>query len=491
MRKHILLSVVSVFLLLFVCSCNLFEMKVVWEEDRDLSGFVLSTDGGSVDIFCAGKEGYNYRWYLDDALVCEDQTLTADPFAEPGLRHYTCRVTDSYDNVVEIRDYWLSYTGLPTVYINTKSGEKVSSRTEYVDADILIVSETGLESLNSDCTVKGRGNSSWVDHAKKGMNIKLPSKSKVLGMKKSKKWSLLPNDSDGSMLGNWFASYIGRNIFNSGSEWQPQYRFVNLVVNGDYAGCYVIAESIRIEGNRVDIPDISELTADPENDNNGDGKVDLYDGGFIMEFTFNGRGYTIGTKYGSDLSFKDPDLEEVEGSWSAKAIAEHVTKVVNTLEAALFGDINADYSDYLDVDSFIDWYLVNEFMGNWEAGFTTSTYFYFNPADGKIHMGPNWDFDKTIGFESEKIVTGREHNYWFTQLAKDPAFVTALKARWNEKKTELEGCLSQLVSQNGVISVAREMNARRWNRNEGDYGEYLVQWFNGKLQWMDSYLNSL
>ena len=483
---------ISILILFLLCSCDIFHLKVVWEEEKDLSGFVLSGDGGSVELTCPEvNAAVHYNWYLDDVLVHEGRTYAAEEFAEPAVRSYTCIATGSSDEVLFTKEYVLAYTGLPTVYVDTASGNKIASRNEYVDADIRIIKADGTEDLNSECTVKGRGNSSWFDHEKKGFNFKLPSKSKVLGMKKSKKWSVISNDSDSSMMGNWFASYIGRTIFNSGSEWEPKYEFVNLVVNGDYAGCYVIAESIKIEGSRVDIPDIAELTKDLENDNNGDGKVDLYDGGFIMEFSFNGRGNTTATMYGGHLNFKDPDLDETEGDWTRKAIAEHATQVVNRFEAALFGDSGADYRDYLDVPSFIDWYLVNEFMGNFEAGFLTSTYFYYNPADGKIHMGPNWDFDKTILFLGNEVVTGRERNYWFRELLRDPAFVAALKDRWNSKKAGLEDAFDILTDKFHDIDAAREMNDRRWNRQDGATESRVRQWLESKLEWMDSYIASL
>ncbi|MBQ5364439.1 MAG: hypothetical protein IIU49_00055, partial [Spirochaetales bacterium] len=60
------------------------------------------------------------------------------------------------------------------VYVDTASGNKIASRNEYVDADIRIIKADGTEDLNSECTVKGRGNSSWFDHEKKGFNFKLP-----------------------------------------------------------------------------------------------------------------------------------------------------------------------------------------------------------------------------------------------------------------------------------------------------------------------------
>ena len=130
-------------------------------------------------------------------------------------------------------------------------------------------------------------------------------------------------------------------------------------------------------------------------------------------------------------------------------------------------------------------------MGNFEAGFLTSTYFYYNPADGKIHMGPNWDFDKTILFLGNEVVTGRERNYWFRELLRDPAFVAALKDRWNSKKAGLEDAFDILTDKFHDIDAAREMNDRRWNRQDGATESRVRQWLESKLEWMDSYIASL
>ena len=97
---------VSILILFLLCSCDIFHLKVVWEEEKDLSGFVLSGDGGPVELTCPEvNAAVHYNWYLDDVLVHEGRTYAAEEFAEPAVRSYTCIATGSSDEVLFTKEY--------------------------------------------------------------------------------------------------------------------------------------------------------------------------------------------------------------------------------------------------------------------------------------------------------------------------------------------------------------------------------------------------
>ena len=180
--------------------------------------------------------------------------------------------------------------------------------------------------------IKGRGNSSWRQH-KKPYAIKLSSKNELLGMKKHKRWVLIANYSDKTLLRNYCASQLGNGIYNH--EWNPSFISVQLIMNGKYRGVYLLGEAIKIDKNRVNIPDISD---DPDN------------GGFIFELNERmDEDFNFETTHKLDISLKEPDVV-------SKEIQEKVRTIIQTAEDALyssdFDDPQKGYAKYYDVDSF-------------------------------------------------------------------------------------------------------------------------------------------
>ena len=154
--------------------------------------------------------------------------------------------------------------------------------------------------------IKGRGNSTW-SMPKKSYSLKLSSKKEILGMKKHKRWVLVANYSDKTLLRNYLASELGNNYFNS--VWNPSFKSVHLILNGKYYGVYILGEQIKIDSKRVDIQAIDEI----EEDVNRDGFVNLDDGGFICEV--NARMdeiFNFITTKEIAISLKEPDEVSTE-----------------------------------------------------------------------------------------------------------------------------------------------------------------------------------
>lgn len=191
---------------------------------------------------------------------------------------------------------------------------------------------------------------------------RLHSKAKILGMKEDKHWVLIGNMSDKTLLRNYYTSYLGNEIYNS--VWNPSFRSVHLIINGTYRGVYLLGEKITIAENRVDIGDISKK---------GSGN-----GGFILEVNHRlDELFNFTTNQGVPISLKDPD----EVSLSTQ---KEITSIVQSAEDALFSDNFSSQQDgwrkYLDENSIIDWFIVNEFTKNNDAVFHTSVFLYYNPA---------------------------------------------------------------------------------------------------------------
>ena len=355
----------------------------------------------------------------------------------------------------------LKATNLPIVEINTVYNIAITSKEDWLKATFNLTGDyCAEENLSINTEIKGRGNSSW-NQPKKSYSLKLESKEKVLGMKKHKRWVLIANYSDKTLLRNYIASQMGNNIFNE--TWNPSFKSVHLILNGTYNGVYLLGEQIKIDKNRVNIQAIDEI----EDDVNGDSIVDLNDGGFICEVNERmDEHFNFRTTKGAAISLKEPDEVDTE-------VQEKVKEIVQKAEDVLYGENWLDeangYRNYFDVDSFIDWYIVNELTKNCDAIFYSSVYFYYNPEDKLLHMGPNWDFDISCGNINYNGCDNPEGYYiknakWISRLFQDATFVAQLKERWNEKKNELNLFITEKIqTEANNLSEAAELNFLVWN----------------------------
>lgn len=489
-----------------------------------------------------------YRWYkTEDGTVESGEPVTlgwssspdfeTPSFTEKGIYYYFCRAA-SYipaedDNLDELTScsnvVSVAYTGLPTLYLNTGDvATKSITKEEYVLGSFKLISDQyGTFEYNFKKVdkkdgkvkegIKGRGNTSW-GMPKKGYNIKFDSKQSILGMPAAKKWCIIANYSDKTLLRNKYASYLGNEIFNYG--WNPHFVSVDVVMNGEYLGNYIICEKITISEDRVNVQDISDCTTKKINegkytDVNNDGEIDYRDGGFILEADQESRVdaedyYFRTTKCG--LCLKDPDDIDDE-------IKEIIKNTVQTAEDVLysdnFDDAETGWMNYFDVNSFVDWYLVNEFAKNNDAVFYSSVFLFYNPLDGKIHIGPNWDFDIAFGNINYNDCDKIEGFWikkasWISRMFEDQRFVILVKSRWNEKKNDVQ----QTFSNNGIIQSMKDAvrgsanyNFIKWPilgsyvwpnpvgvENRATYFsevDYMTNWLLERYTWFDSAINEL
>lgn len=474
---------------------------------------------------CFGKVFEDEKQFLDpEKTISSSLNITSSPFlnseyyCEVSLKNEKEEIAIKSDTVTVKKE--LPYTGLPTVVIETEDGEDISSRTEYKGTSIEIKSnnssfETFTRDKIGEASIKGRGNSSWGQQ-KNSYTLKLKNKQSFFGLPKSKKWVLAANHFDKTLLRNDFASYLGNNVFTK-MGWNPHFQSVDLVKNGEYVGTYLMGEQIKIDSKRVNIQSVADTFNGKKGmvDVNNDGVVDIQDGGFIIEIDgrLDANWYYI-TTHSRPCCLKDPDTDDfVENSITLpQEVADYISNRIQTAEDALYSDSFKDpfngYSKYFDVDSFIDWYLINEFtMHDDAACYFTSCYFYYDSKDQKIHMGPNWDFDVAMGNYSglnlePESYWGKQF-YWTERLFEDPAFVVAVKNRWNEIKIPLKNAVEVgFIQKYYEISLSAELNYKRWDVNSwvgfyapiessyNGYIRYLKEWLEKRYAWLDTQIQS-
>lgn len=398
---------------------------------------------------------------------------TMNNFSKP----VTYRVVDGSGSYTE---YTVSITGsgLPVLFIETPDHATIPNK----HSDWL--AGTHIKLYKPDWTIdyegmtgiRGRGNSTW-GYPKKPYAMKLDSKAEILGMPKHKRWVLLANWLDRTLLRNHIAFKIAT---MTDLAYTPRGQFVEVYLNGKHNGCYLLCEHIKVDKNRVNVDELEDH---------------LTDSGYIMELDSY---YDEVNKFRSayfDLPymFKDPD--EVNEAQFA-----FIQDYVNNMEASLDDDTRfaaREYIQYIDVDSFIDFWFVQELTGNPETKHPKSTYMHKNTG-GKLTMGPVWDFDWETFTPKNSFRTADK--IYYERLFQDPEFKARAKERWNKFLPRFREIPDFIEAEAERIKSSESMNYAMWPVTK-DVNKDISLTFEGavdkmkksysdKLEWMDAEIAS-
>jgi len=385
------------------------------------------------------------------------------------------------------------FTGLPILYVNT-SGVAIDSKEDYVEGVSSIVGGTNYPSFQDlEMKIKGRGNSTWWQGGiwgKKPYQIKFGDKTEVLNMPKDKKWVLLAELSDKSLIRN----KIAREIANiSRFDYVPQAEYSEVFINEQHVGAYLIGQKVEESKNRVNIGDTGYLI---EIDTDANGRIET-DDVYFRSSQWSSR-YEDGV-----FNIKEPSLEY--DSEEFNLIKDHV----NDFEEALFGnnfkDPDLGYRSFIDLPSFIDWFLVNEISKNQDARSYSSIYFNYIPGE-KIKMGPVWDFDLAFGNVDYSNAENPEgfwikENLWFKRMFEDPYFSDLVNTRFNYYENNLSSILSKVDEFENYLSKSQKKNFEIWDILSKDvwpipvkydthreYVEYLKNWIDTRMLWLKAWL---
>lgn len=349
----------------------------------------------------------------------------------------------------------MQLTNLPTLYITLDNGaqqEEITKDGERLPGVVNFAAEGFDPIVNAPITIKGRGNSTW-GLPKKPYQIKFEEKTDMLGMGKAKKWILLANYWDKTLMRNYAAYNLARRM---GLAYTPETRFVDVVINGEYQGNYLLTEKVELGKERIN-----------EKEENGGVLFELE---VQIRHLADGCATCVVTNDGVHAMVKEP---EVDTAAEQAALNAECLQYLNGIEDKLTQGYDV-YSQYIDVPSFIDWYIVNELAKNFDAAFWTSTYCY-RSEDGILHMGPVWDVDVCFGNQDvtypESIDNGLyPYNYradkgaWYRTLFQDTVFVELLKARWNELLNEgyFRDMLDDIDQTAEYLTASQAKDLERW-----------------------------
>ena len=380
---------------------------------------------------------------------------------------------------------------IPSVYINT-GGKGIYDKENYVDGTITIKDPEKLYSDVAEFTaamgIRGRGNSTW-SFPKKPYKVKLKEKASIFGMGADKEWALLANYSDRTLMRNILAMKMSEIC---GFSWTPHMYSVHVYLNNKYQGVYTLCEHKKVHKDRVDI--------------------DLDAGDVYLEIEQQQDETTCWwTGMGVPMMFSDPEEP------SAELLAE-IKKWFSDFEASLYSNYLADpdkgYAKYIDVDSFIDYFIVQEIAKNTDGNLRKSSFITKKKGE-KMEMYHLWDFDLTFGntgwLSSPDGFYIKDYNpscvpgdNWFNRMFTDPAFVKRVQDRWNELYPQFVALVGFIDEQAYILDKAQKENFKVWSIHEvvdwvgvpsqGSYEaevEYLKEFYTERLEWLDKEINKL
>jgi spore coat protein CotH len=406
--------------------------------------------------------------------------VTANNFVEPV--EYTVLHEDGSEETYTVEV--TNFTGLPVLFIYTDNKEPIASKDNYVNGTIFFDGAGEFENLTAPMRIKGRGNSTW-SMPKKPYRIKFDEKQSMAGFPANKDWVLLANYADKTSLRTEVAFNISR---NTSLEYTPRTQHVEVFINDVYNGTYVLTEQLKI----------------------GKDRINVTDDGYLLEVDQLSRLDEGDVYFTTDrilLNIKDPDVElnSERYNW----IRDFVIAAENALYGVNFKDPQNGYAKYIDVGSFVDWYLVNEITKNNDAKFFSSCYMNITPG-GKLKMGPVWDYDLALGnvnYNNNYDPTGFwiKNSKWISRLFEDPAFVELVKERYNNLRgIILNNIIAELNQDASYLSWSMIENNNKWGTlytytwpNDAIWGsynneiQYLKTWLSQRISWLDKAINDL
>lgn len=434
--------------------------------------------------------------------------------------------------VIKLKNREESCSGLPILVLTTDDGLDITSKEIWSAGKFKLDPQgnSAIDELSGITEIRGRGNSTWA-MPKKPFALKLKDKSTgvFMGMSPHKRWVLLANYADKTGLRNKVAFDISRQV---GLAWTPDSRFVDVILNGKFLGNYQLTEHIKIDPNRVDIEEIDNEETNP----------DKITGGWLFEID---RYYSNGeTRYFRPAISQLPVIvKEPEDANSAQM--SYIQKYFGDLEKLLYPTLpdgtnysesfahlagvpdSTEYHGLIDINSFINYWIVQELTGNYDGRLPGSVYMH-KDVGKKLTIGPVWDFDQTtfLGSKSwlyfDYVPNDGEYtnlgyrSVFFAQLFKDPKFKARAKERWQEVYSDLLGEVTESIDDDysliaksleiNWIDIGEDESQGIWGLNEDDIAtggrnhdknlkcadavERLKNYYLQRVNWMNTQINS-
>lgn len=409
-------------------------------------------------------------------------------------------------------DCFYQVTNLPTVSIHTYAGYDPQDKVTEMESNITITYDGGTRIQEAPITARGRGNASW-SFPKKPYRIKFTDKSRHMlkgsaqeSPAKAKKWTLINNYGDKTLLRNCLAFEVSRRLQ---ADYTPYCQPVDVIMNGEYKGCYQLCDQISVDPNRVPVTEMA----------NWENEEPELTGGYLIEVDAYANQETswFNSSRGIPVTIKSPQDDEITTQQR-----NYIRSYFNLMESAAFSNNYTDpekgYRKYLSMDCFLKHFIVGEFSGNTDVYW--STYMFKERNEDQFHVAPSWDFDLAFDNDS-RIYPVNRHSDWIfrsggssagnmaslvSRLLSDPATDKELRQMWKDHRKDglLDevSLLNYVDSMATVIDASQKLNFIRWpilnstvHMNVTARGSFdaevdvLRTYIPARLEWFDNYLD--
>ncbi len=454
----------------------------VFSNDIDIS-FEIYSDNcrQKISLWEDENEGVYYCFLpsysdLNDVYINAPKKLSIDgkPVRKTeGIKRLNnIELDKKYSFKIKSKEYhvvFMKSANIATMCINTKSGsmnEVHKNKENKEPICMTLFDENGnADYVSTDYSdkIKGRGQSSWLTE-KKPYAIELKNSDSLIKGCYSTKWVLLADYYDHSHLRN---SIIYDLANKTGNIWNPKTRYVDLFLNGEYAGLYLLAEKIEVNDNKLSL-----------------NKDDVL---FYLELS--NRVKTLAVKdlfpdfSGSSVSAELIYPENIHSD-DFSDVEKRVRSIFDMLEKRKISE--EDFDKYIDVESFAWLYLIQEITDNCDSG-RISLYFYLR--NGKLYAGSIWDYDNTLGaveYITSDILFAKNTPFW-KNIVKYETFKQAVYRMYLEKfSTELDMLENNILHRARIINSSVKCDSMRWRYDNSGEVEKLCDFTSKRLDFLNS-----
>jgi hypothetical protein len=275
-------------------------------------------------------------------------------------------------------------TNIPTVVVNTVDSEEPYDKEHEISGNIIIINDNTIDT-DQPGGIRERGNGSRT-FPKKPWRLKFEKKQRILDAPaKAKKWTLINNYGDKTLMRNIIGFEIARRM---NMAYVPYCRPVDVILNGEYKGCYQLCDQVEVNSKRVNITEMDTT----------DISGDALTGGYFVEidaYAYEESSYFYTSK-GTPVTIKSPDDDKILAAQSSY-IKSYFQSLETSIYSTNFTNSTTGYRSKLDIESFLQHFIVNELVGNTDTYW--STYMYKDRGSDNFFTGPVWDMD--LGFNND------------------------------------------------------------------------------------------
>ena len=406
-------------------------------------------------------------------------------FVSRGFRYVRwCAPANCQSNVAEVEFYghesvgddsqFYQLTNLPTLSYHTYNGNEPYDKVHELESEMCIIYDDGTRLQEYPILVRERGNGSRYELFKKrpyrvkfndGKSHHMLKGSPLESPAKAKKWTLIPNWRDKSLMRNNIAFEMSRRL---GLSYTPWIQNVDVIVNGEYKGNYQLCDQVTVDPNRVDITNMESWDVEDTS----------ITGGYLLEITSPGETYHFYSNQGGiPVDIKSPDSDDIV-SEQFSYIRDAFNEMESKIWASNYQHPEKGYRSKLDLESFLRYFLVGEFAGNTDAMW--SLYLYKERSDDLFHFGPVWDFDLSMDNDQRVYPANGKSNWLFNygsavtgirdfvnRILSDPYAIETLGSIWKNMRDS--GAFSQdslwayVDSLGTVMDKSQKLNFTRWD----------------------------